>query len=64
VGFALFFFGPHLQHMEVSRRGIELELQLPAFTTAAQIQAASVTCAAACGNARPLTHLNLHPHGY
>ena len=33
----LFFFvflGPHLRHMEVSRLGVELELQLPAYTTA------------------------------
>ena len=28
------FLGPHLQHMEVSRLGVDLELQLPAFTTA------------------------------
>ena len=30
----LFFFGPHLQHMEVPRVGDELELQLLAYTTA------------------------------
>ena len=29
-----FFLGPHLQHMEVSRLGVESELQLPAYTTA------------------------------
>ena len=29
-----FFLGPHLQHMEVPRLGAELELQLPAYTTA------------------------------
>ena len=28
------FFWPYLQHMEVPRRGSELELQLPAYTTA------------------------------
>ena len=28
------FFGPHLQHMEVPRLGVESELQLPAYTTA------------------------------
>ena len=28
------FSGPHLQHMEVSRLGAELELQLLAYTTA------------------------------
>ena len=32
--FSLFFLGPHLQHMEVPRLGLELELQLPAYTTA------------------------------
>ena len=28
------FLGPHLQHMEVPRPGVKLELQLPAYTTA------------------------------
>ena len=28
------FLGPHLQHMGVPRLGIELELQLPAYTAA------------------------------
>ena len=28
------FLGPHLWHMEVPRPGVELELQLPAYTTA------------------------------
>ena len=28
------FLGPHLQHMEVPRLGVELELQLLAYTTA------------------------------
>ena len=27
------FLGPHLQHMEVLRLGVQLELQLPAYTT-------------------------------
>ena len=27
---AIFFLGPHLQHMEVPRLGVEWELQLPA----------------------------------
>ena len=37
VGFFFFFlvlFGPHPQHMEVSMRGVESELQLLAYTTA------------------------------
>ena len=28
------FLGPHLRHMEVPRLGVQLELQLPAYTTA------------------------------
>ena len=28
------FLGPHLRHMEVPRLGVNLELQLPAYTTA------------------------------
>ena len=28
------FLGPHMWHMEVPRIGVELELQLPAYTTA------------------------------
>ena len=28
------FLGPHLRHMDVPRLGVELELQLPACTTA------------------------------
>ena len=30
----LYFLGPHLQHMEVPRLGVELELQLLAYATA------------------------------
>ena len=43
--FVLFFVfvGMHLWHMEVPRLGVKLELQLPAYTTATQIQATSVT---------------------
>ena len=33
-----FFLGPHLQHMEVPRLGIESELQLPAYTTATSVK--------------------------
>ena len=32
--FFFFFLGLHLWHMEVPRLGVELELQLPAYTTA------------------------------
>ena len=37
------FLGPHMWHMNISRLGVELELQLPAYTTAH-------------GNTRSLTH--------
>ena len=30
----IWFLGPNSQHMEVPRLGVELELQLPAYTTA------------------------------
>ena len=38
-GFFFFFnfLGPHLQHMEVTRLGVELEPQLPAYATATAI---------------------------
>ena len=32
------FLGPHLQHMEIPRLGVQLELQLPAYTTATATQ--------------------------
>ena len=32
------FLGLHLQHMEVPRLGVKLELQLPAYTTATAMQ--------------------------
>ena len=48
-----------MQHMEVLRLGVKLELQLPAYATATatrNIQAASETYATACGNAGSPTH--------
>ena len=44
--FCAFFvsLGPHLQHMESPRLGIELELQLPAYTTAAAMPDLSHVC--------------------
>ena len=36
IFFFFFFLGLHLQHMEVSRLGVELELQLLAYGTAMQ----------------------------
>ena len=32
--FSFFFLGLHLQHMEIPRLGVKLELQLPAYATA------------------------------
>ena len=32
------FLGPHLRHMKVPRLGVELELQLRAYTTATAMQ--------------------------
>ena len=40
----LFFLGPHLQHMEVSRLGVEWELQLLAYTIATATQNSSHIC--------------------
>ena len=38
------FLGPHPRHMEVTRLGVELELELPAYTTATATQDPSSTC--------------------
>ena len=38
------FLGPHPRHMEVSRPGVELELQPPAYTTATATLDASSVC--------------------
>ena len=46
--FSSFFFfcfiGSHLQHMEVLRLGVTLELQLPAYTTATAMLGSSHVC--------------------
>ena len=42
--FFFFFIGPHLQHMKVSRLGVELEPQPPAYTTATATQDPSSDC--------------------
>ena len=34
VFYFLFFYGPHLWHLEDPRRGVQAELQLPAYATA------------------------------
>ena len=38
------FLGPHLQHIEVPRLGVELELQLLAYTTATAMSDPSHVC--------------------
>ena len=43
-----FFLGPHLQHMEVPRLGVELELQLPAYPTVTAMQDPSRICELGC----------------
>ena len=40
----LFVLGQHLWHMEVPRLGVELQLQLPAYTTATAAQDPSHIC--------------------
>ena len=63
--FPFFFLGPHLRHMEVPRLGMELELQLPAYTTdsttAAWDPGASMNYIAAC--LTPGQGLNPNPQG-
>ena len=56
--FLFFSLGPHLWHMEVSRLGVQSELQLQPTPQPGQhwIQATSVIYTAACGNAGSLTH--------
>ena len=50
--------GAHLQHMEVSRVGVELELQLPAYTIATATWDLSCVCNLnnSHSKARSLTH--------
>ena len=42
--FLFFILGPHVQHMEVPKLGVELELQLPAYTTATAMPDLSCVC--------------------
>ena len=53
LSFHSFSLGPHLQHMEVLRLGVESELQQPPYS---QIRAVPVTYTTAHGNARSLIH--------
>ena len=61
VTFFFFFFffcflGLYPWLVEVSRLGVQMELQLPATATWIQTASATATYTAACGNARTLTH--------
>ena len=67
------FLGPHLQHMEVPRLGVESELRMPAFTTAIDSSARSEPCVqptlqlTATLDPKPTKQgqgSNPHPHGY
>ena len=42
--FVFFFWGPHLRHMEIPRLGVELELQLLAFSTLTVMLGLSWVC--------------------
>ena len=44
IFFFFFFLGLHRRHMEVPRLGVESELQLLAYTTAAAMQNLSHVC--------------------
>ena len=48
IGYLIYLFicflGLHPQHMEVLRPGVELDLQLPAYTTATAMQNPSYIC--------------------
>ena len=67
--FIFFFLQLHLWHMEIPRLGVELELQLPACTTATATPDLSRICNRHCSLwqcwiLNPLSKgSNLHPHG-
>ena len=42
--YSIFFSQPNLCHMKVPRLGVELELQLPAYTTATTVRYPSLIC--------------------
>ena len=66
------FLGLHLQHMDVSRLGVESELQMLAYATASATQDLSSVCdlhqsSRQCQILNPTDRgqeSNLHPHGY
>ena len=58
LDFFFSFLGPHPRHMEVSRPGVESELQLTAYTTTIATWDLSHICdlCHSCGNTGSLTH--------
>ena len=52
------FLGLHLRHMEVPRLGVELQLQLPAYTIATATRSPSCVCNL-CHSSQPPRILNL-----
>ena len=56
--FSCLFLGSHMWHMEVPRRGVEMELsrQSTPQVQQHQSQASAATCTIAHGNTRSLTH--------
>ena len=44
MGLIFLFLGPHLQHMEIPGLGVELKLQLPAYTIATATPDLSCIC--------------------
>ena len=59
--FFLFFLGLHLQHMEVSRLGVELQPELPACTTATAMPDANRIFDLCC-SLQQCPILNPHPY--
>ena len=53
--FFVVFLGPHSQHREVPRPGVELELQLLVYATAMAMRDPSCLCELHCSS-QPLTH--------
>ena len=70
--FFFFFLGPHPQHMEFPRLGVESDLQLPAYATShsnwgSEPHLRPTPQLMATPDLRPTEEsqgLNPHPHGY
>ena len=62
--FFFFFLGPHSWHMEFSRLGVELELQLPAYATGTATWDPSHICDLHHSSWQRGWESNPHSHGY